>query len=48
MIAATYKFQNFYGSHYTREGFIGALFYRSNPYPNRLKIAEKEIKNRKN
>lgn len=50
MIEATKKFQNYHGKKYTQVNnkLIKFLFYRSNPYENRIKMAEKEIKFRGN
>ncbi len=45
MISATNKFRGFYGKSYTenRNKLLQFLFYRGNPYANRIKMAEKEI-----
>ncbi len=49
MISATNKFRSFYGPKYSENNnkLIQFLFYRGNPYDNRILIAEKEIKERK-
>jgi len=47
MIQATNKFKNFYGKSYTENNkLLHFLFYRGNPYDNRIKMAEDEIKRR--
>ena len=49
MIQATYKFQNYHRKRYTktRNKVIQFLFYRGNPYENRIKMAREEILERK-
>jgi len=49
MIKATNKFRNFHGKKYTenKNKLIQFLFYRGNPYDNRIKMAETEIETRK-
>ncbi len=48
MIDATHQFQNFYGKRYSEHNnkFIQYLFYRGNPYENRIRIAKTEIRRR--
>lgn len=50
MIDATNKFRGFYGKSLTenKNKVIQALFYRGNPYDNRIKMAQTEISARKN
>lgn len=48
MIAATEKFKSYYGPKYSQNTntLIQWLFYRGNPYDNRIKMAEEEINSR--
>jgi Zn-dependent protease with chaperone function len=48
MIAATGKFSGYYGTKYTQSDnlLLHWLFYRANPYDNRIKMAKKEIARR--
>lgn len=50
MIDATNKFRGFYGKSLTenKNKVIQAMFYRGNPYDNRIKMAQAEITARKN
>lgn len=50
MIDATNKFRGFYGRSFTenKSKVIQAMFYRGNPYDNRIKMAQAEISARKN
>jgi len=45
MITATEKFRNYYDSKYSQNSnpIVQWLFYRGNPYENRIKIAKEEI-----
>jgi len=49
MIQATGKFRGFYGKSYTENNnkVIQFMFYRGNPYDNRIKMAQAEIERRK-
>lgn len=49
MIQATNKFQNYHRKRYTQSDnkLIQFLFYRGNPYENRIKMAQEEIKERR-
>ena len=49
MIQATNKFRGFYGKSYTENNnkVIQFMFYRGNPYDNRIKMAQAEIEKRK-
>ena len=48
MIIATNRFRSFYGNKYSvnKNKFLQFLFYRANPYNNRIKIANAEISKR--
>jgi Zn-dependent protease with chaperone function len=48
MIEATKNFRGYYGMNFTenKNSLVQWLFYRSNPYDNRIKMAEKEINRR--
>lgn len=48
MIEATNNFRNYHGKRYTQNDnkILEFLFYRSNPYDNRIKIAEQELQGR--
>ena len=48
MITATNKFRAFYEDSYPKSKVIQSLFYRGNPYDNRIKMAQAEITERKN
>jgi len=48
MIAATNKFREFYEDSYPKNKVVQFLFYRGNPYENRIKMAQAEISARKN
>lgn len=48
MITATNKFRAFYEESYPKSKFVQFLFYRGNPYDNRIKMAEQEIGSRNN
>lgn len=48
MITATNKFRAFYEDSYPKSKIIQSLFYRGNPYDNRIKMAQAEIAARKN
>jgi Zn-dependent protease with chaperone function len=48
MIAATSKFREFYEASYPKNKVVQLLFYRGNPYDNRIKMAQAEILARKN
>ena len=46
MISATNKFQAYYSSH--KNKLMETLFYRGNPFSNRLRMAKSEISRRQN
>ncbi len=50
MIEATNNFRNYQGTKYSESTnvFLELLFYRGNPYENRIKMAKDEIHSRKN
>jgi Zn-dependent protease with chaperone function len=49
MIKATENFKSYYGRKYSenKNKYVQSLFYRSNPYSNRIKMAENDIERRK-
>lgn len=47
MISATNKFRDFYEDSYPKSELVQFMFYRGNPYDNRIKMAEEEIKSRR-
>lgn len=47
MIAATHKFREAYKNRSSNSKLVRLLFYRGNPYDNRIKMANEEIERRK-